>query len=115
MKPFREVLERNDARWERLEALVDAYLAKHYPDAEPGRPATADAPDLKELSATITMLKRVQDARRAVQLDARKLEVSPPDDEDANADDDARVSRILQRLEENGEICNGESPDEGAL
>ena len=127
MRHFREVLERYDSLWEEAETLVDAYLAQHRPAgrqaacAEGGVAAPhtekTQAPDLKELNAAVTVLKRIQDARRAIHLDAIKLEVSSRDakrnqgKENADPMDNQEISRILKLLEES----NGseETADEG--
>jgi hypothetical protein len=124
MKPFREVLERYDRLWEQAETFIESRFAGYRctdresdgdaPGVSPGEDAIA-VPDLKELSTAITALKRIQDARRAIHLDALKWEARTPDGEETRPDDDEKVSRILQRLEEDGEACEPEEPDEEAM
>jgi len=119
MKPFREVLERYDNLWEYAENAIEAYLSRRRgADAQPsgehppnaGAPtATTELPDLKELNVAITILKRIQDARRAIHLDALKWEATPANGGKTDSVDNEEVSRILQLLQ-NGE--NPPGPDE---
>ncbi|MBN1865757.1 hypothetical protein JW916_00550 [Candidatus Sumerlaeota bacterium] len=128
MRPFREVLERYDALWEQAEGFIEAYFSRHRhttplpvssrraPREDPrSTPTAVDVPDLKELNVAITILKRIQDARRAIQLDAMKMEAQLNDDGRSLEDDDGKISRILRRLEENGDLCAEDEMDQDAV
>ncbi|HUT22883.1 MAG TPA: hypothetical protein VM492_00930 [Sumerlaeia bacterium] len=129
VRSFREVLERYDSLWEEAETLVDIYFTQYRRAGRQGVCAEGGAaapqtkkmetPDLKELNTAVAVLKRIQDARRAIHLDAIKLEVSSRDakrnqgKEKPDPMDNREISRILRLLEES----NGseETADEGEV
>ena len=112
MRPYREILEDLDHLWVLAQAQAERYFTLPSPESPP--------PDLKDLNTAATLLKRIQDARRALNLDALKLEtlsshVPQASPQRPDADDIDRVSRILERLlaEEHEESGDGESSGEG--
>lgn len=110
MRPYREILEDLDRLWTLAQTQAERYFTSPSPESPPS--------DLKDLNTAATLLKRIQDARRALNLDALKLEAlsshavqAAPQGPDA--DDSDRVSRILERFlsEEREESGTGESPE----
>ena len=110
MESFKKTLEYYDRIWRQVERLLPNLLLR--PDGE-------SPPDVKELSAIVTVLKRAQDAHRAILLDAIKIQEpstdakAPHPAEKNDPMDDQEISRILTLLEEsNGEE---EDPDQKAM
>jgi hypothetical protein len=111
MRPYREILEDLDRLWTLAQTQAERYFTPPSLESPPS--------DLKDFNTAVTLLKRIQDARRALNLDTLKLESSPIHDTDStrqrpDADDTDRVSRILERLqaEEREEPGNGDPLDE---
>lgn len=112
MKPFREVLERYDGLWQQGENFIQAYFNSH----DAGEEEDLVLPDLKELNTAITILKRIQDARRAIHLDYLKLQVEDENHHDPSLEmDHAEISRILRSLEQNGVAGTHAEADEEAV
>ncbi len=72
-------------------------------------------PEPRELNTMVTILKRIQDARRAIHLDLMKLGEVSNDGETIAADDDGEVSRILELLEAGQAEEDSDRVDEEAL
>jgi hypothetical protein len=110
MRPYREILEDLDHLWALAQTQAERYFTSPSPESSPS--------DLKEFNTAVTLLKRIQDARRALNLDALKLEtlsshVAQASPQRPDADDSDRVSRILERLlsEEHEESGTGDAPE----
>ncbi len=111
MRPYREILEDLDRLWTLAQVQAECYFTSPSPESP--------LSDLKDLNTAVTLLKRIQDARRALNLDTLKLESSPTHDREStlqrpDADDIDRVSRILERLlaEERDVLGNGDPSEE---
>jgi hypothetical protein len=124
MGPLREILENYDRIWQQAESYLSAYFAvlREQP-AGAQRPARRAGPQpeppasksksrnpksalpnprfFKDFAAALTLLKRIQDARRAIHHDLLKLEAAAPNGNGQRTDiaDHEAVSRTLGLLE----------------
>jgi hypothetical protein len=69
MRPYREILEELDQLWTLAQDQAEGYFTHPFPETVP--------PDLKNLNTAVTLLKRIQDARRVLNLEILKLETVP--------------------------------------
>ena len=117
MKPFRDVLERYDVLWEQAEIVVETCLGRlrravSESNLESDALLCDDASllakpfDMKEFNTVVTLLKRIQDARRAIHRDMIQMQPKEHDTngEEPDENDFARISRVRRRLEEEGDI-----------
>lgn len=106
MIPLAALLEQQDALWHQLQEQISDWLHQP-PDPE------ASAPGLRELNTASAVLKRIQDARRAIRLDLNKLENSASDvrSEATNAE---RIHDAIRLLEQD-EAAEGDGDADSEL
>ena len=102
MLPLATLLEQQDTLWQELQGQISDWLQQP-PDPD------ATAPCLRELNTASAVLKRIQDARRAIRLDLAKLENTASDarSEATNAD---RIHDAIRLLEQD-EAAEGSEGD----
>lgn len=108
MEHFQEVLEKYEELWRRAEQCVTDYF-------EAMKPQESDLPpsvDVKELNTVVTLLKRMQDARKALHIEAVKLEGGKENAQTYPELDHSEISRILHVLEQNGVAVDAEEADD---
>jgi hypothetical protein len=106
MLPLAPLLEQQDDLWQQLQEQIFDWLQQP-PDPE------APAPCLRELNTASAVLKRIQDARRAIRLDLNKLENSASDarSEATNAE---RIHDAIRLLEQD-EVAEGDGDTDSEL
>jgi hypothetical protein len=87
----------------RIEERLDAFLEESMNRLERAFAESAgEPPNLKEIAAAVVVVKRIQEAYRAVHLDVHKREAGNTDGEHTHGMDHEEISRMLRLLEENG-------------
>jgi hypothetical protein len=103
MLPLASLLEQQDALWQQLQEQIADWLQ------QPPDPESPAPPCLRELNTASAILKRVQDARRAIRLDLNKLE-TPESDARSEATNADRIHDAIRLLEQD-EAAEGSEGD----
>ncbi|NQU44560.1 hypothetical protein HQ520_14815 [bacterium] len=88
MRPYADFLAQYDSFLKRVEQFIDVHLQQLEGKPEISPPP----PDLKILNTLVTLIKRMQDAQRALYLDARKIQGETTDEIRSTAMHDDRIS-----------------------